>query len=445
MHRPRPLAPALTLAAILASSSLASAQTPPAELTFSEALQRATSAPTAVRVALARAQVNQAQIGSAEAAYYPSVSLSVTPSLRYSESPPFVEVLPRQTTVNVSVPASARASLTLYDFGRTANNVQAAERGASAAREDTRAAVIQAIAAVATAYLTVLSDREAIAAVRATIAQREAHLRIAEGLVTIGTRPPIDRLRATVDLDVSRLDLTTQEAREQSDRASLASALGIDPTREVNVAPVDDNALEVNDDPVRAAEGAVANRAEFRAARERIAQTEAQLAAARSGRNPILAVQGDGAIQYTAALEGNAPSGISQSASATLALSWPIFDPTVRANIRVAEANVAVARENLNAQTLQVRTAAVQAAISARSARLALEQSERLAAGAAATLDSATGRYQSGAAPLLELIDAQATDASARIAVVRARLSWHLARVNLLAATGQIENLARPR
>jgi len=445
MHRPRLLTPALTFTALFAASSLASAQAPPAEITFTEALQRATSAPTTVRVALARAQVSQAQIGSAEAAYYPSVSLNVTPSLRYSESPPFVEVLPRQTTVNVSVPASARASMTLYDFGRTSNNVHAAERGASASREDTRAAVVQAIAAVATSYLTVLSDREAIAAVRATIAQREAHLRIAEGLVTIGTRPPIDRLRATVDLDVSRLDLTTQEAREQSDRAALASALGIDPTREVNITPVDDSALEVDDDPTRAAEAAVTNRAEFRAARERLAQTEAQLAATRSGRNPILAVQGDGAIQYTAALEGNAPSGISQSAAATLVLNWPIFDPTVRANIRVAEANVTVARENLTAQTLQVRTAAVQAAISARSARLALEQSERLAAGAAATLDSATGRYQSGAAPLLELIDAQAADANARITVVRARLSWHLARVNLLAATGQIENLARPR
>nr|MBP6834176.1 TolC family protein [Deltaproteobacteria bacterium] len=69
------------------------------------------------------------------------------------------------------------------------------------------------------------------------------------------------------------------------------------------------------------------------------------------------------------------------------------------------------------------------------------EQSERLAAGTAANLELATGRYQGGAAPLLEVVDAQAADASARIAVVRARLNLALSRAQLLAATGRLERL----
>jgi outer membrane protein TolC len=92
---------------------------------------------------------------------------------------------------------------------------------------------------------------------------------------------------------------------------------------------------------------------------------------------------------------------------------------------------------------LQVRAAAVQAAINLRASRVSLEQAERLVANAAANLDQATGRYQSGAAPLLETIDAQAADAGARITVVRARLALQIAQVNLLIATGDLERLVR--
>ena len=62
---------------------------------------------------------------------------------------------------------------------------------------------------------------------------------------------------------------------------------------------------------------------------------------------------------------------------------------------------------------------------------------------AAANLDQATGRYQSGAAPLLEIIDAQAADASARAQVITARLAWQTARLNVLVATGEVARLAR--
>ncbi len=188
---------------------------------------------------------------------------------------------------------------------------------------------------------------------------------------------------------------------------------------------------------------AVANRPEFAAARQRLAQAESQASAARSGRLPTLAAQASGTVNYSERLQGQGAFGISEQLQGAVTLSWPVFDPTVQANVRVADANVTTARETLAQQSLQVRAAAVQAAINLHAARLTLDQSERLAATAAANLDQATGRYQAGAAPLLELVDAQAADASARYTVVRARLAFQIARVNLLTATGEIERLAR--
>ena len=90
-----------------------------------------------------------------------------------------------------------------------------------------------------------------------------------------------------------------------------------------------------------------------------------------------------------------------------------------------------------------MRSAAVQAAIALRAAEISLEQAQRLAATSAANLEQANGRYQAGAAPLLELVDAQAADTTARYSLVSARQNLQVARVNVLTATGEITRLAR--
>jgi outer membrane protein TolC len=427
--------------ALLTLAPSAFAQSAPLELTLAEALRRGREDPPAVRTALARADATSAQIDQARAGYYPTVTASGSASMGFSDQPVLANV--RYQSVTVGLGATVTARVPIYDFGRTSNSVEAATRSSGAAREDVRASRLLAMSSVATAYLTVLSDQEVIHAARATIAQREAHLRIAEGLVAAGARPPIERTRAEVDLDVGRLDLTSAEARERNDRATLAAALGIDPLRDVALTAVEDDALRADDDPARASAAAVASRPEFAAARQRVAQAEAQASAARSGRLPTLAAQASGSVNYTERVQGQGAFGVSEQLQGAVTLSWPMFDPTVSANVRVADANVTSARETLAQQSLQVRSAAVQAAINLRSAAATLEQSERLAASAAANLAQANGRYESGAAALLELVDAQAADASARYAVIRARFTLQIARVNVLTATGELERLAR--
>jgi outer membrane protein TolC len=436
MRRATPL-----LLALLTLTPSAFAQSAPVELTLAEAVRRGREDPPAVRVAFARAEATSAQIDQARAGYYPTVTATGSASIGFSDQPVLANV--RYQSVTVGVGANVTARVPIYDFGRTANSVEAATRGSAAAREDVRAARIQAMSTVAAAYLTVLGDQEVINAARATIAQREAHLRIAEGLVAAGARPPIERTRAEVDLDVGRLDLTTAEARERNDRAVLAAALGIDPLRDVTLTAVEEDALRADDDPARASAAAVANRPEFAASRQRLAQAEAQASGARSGRLPTLSAQASGSVNYSERIQGQGAFGVSEQLQGSVNLAWPIFDPSVNANVHVADANVTSARETLAQQSLQVRSAAVQAAINLRAANVTLDQSLRLASTAAANLEQANGRYQSGAAALLELVDAQAADASARYAVIRARVALQIARVNLLTATGELERLAR--
>ncbi len=436
MTHVRPFAPlALALAAALSLHAFeAAAQESPAPvaLTLSDAMRRAAEDPPAVRVALARAHAAEAQIATARAAYLPTVGVSGTGSMGFSDQPVLANV--RYQSVTASVGASATARMTLWDFGRTAANVDAATHGAAASRVDLDTARVQAMAQVAQAYLTVLNDREAVATARTTVTQREAHLRIAEGLVTAGARPPVERVRAALDLDAARLDLTAAEARERGDRTALASALGLDPLRPLALEAVDARALAADDDPARAATRAMA-RPEFEAARRRVLQAESQVEAARAARRPSLAAQASASVNYAQALTGQGALGLSENASAGLTLTVPVFDATIGANVRNAEASLVTARETLAQQSLAVRTAAVQAATSLQASRASLDQSRRLAETAAANLAQIEGRYTAGVATLLELVDAQATDASARTAVVRAELAAQIAAVNLLAAT----------
>lgn len=414
-------------------------------VTLRDALRRAWGNPPGVLAALARVEAASLQVGVARAGYLPSVTLSTSPQFSYSDRPSFAAGLgpSRLRSSSVSIDATATARMVLYDFGRTAGAVRGSEAATDAAREDARGARLQSLGAAAVAYLTVLNDRENLSSLDATITQREGHLRIAEGLVATGSRPQIEAVRAQLNLESARLDRAASAERAASNLAALASAVGIDPLDELEVAPLDEGVFGSPVSPGEAARRAVALRPEFAAARHRVTQAQAQLAAARAGRLPTLSASANIGASFSELIEGNGLGGVSQTGGAGISLSWPLFDATNRANAEVAAVNVEVARRNLDAQSLQVRTAAVQSAVSASAAMQTLAQAERLAAVAAANLEQAEGRYQQGAAALLELVDAQAADAAARISVVRARLNAMTTRAQLLTATGDLESLSR--
>lgn len=421
----------------------------PLRIDLREVLLRARADPPTVRNALSRVTLASAQISSARAGYFPTVTLSTSPSIGITDRPflpaTAISAAQRLQSSSVSVDLSLQARITLWDFGRTAANVRTAELGHDAAREDFRLSALQSMSAATAAFVTVLNDNEAVSAAESIVTQREAHYRIADGLVTAGTRPPIERVRAQIDLETARIDLTVARSRAQLDTAALASALGLDPLRSLDIVPMPDTALDTDEDPARAADAAVLSRPEFAGARARLAQAQSQQSAASAAFRPTLSATVNGSASYNEVLAGRGLGGLGENASAGVSLSWAVFDPTVRANLAAAEANVSSARAALDAQTLTVRTAAAQAAITVHNARVTLDQSQQLRRVSAANLELASGRYQAGAAPVLELVDAEAADAAARIAVVRARLNLQLSRLQLLSATGALEHLAGRR
>lgn len=416
-------------------------------LTLRDALLRASRSAPQVLAAFARADAARAQLRVASAALYPTVSASVSANVALSNGAGgTTTTLPGGATdtsgPGASVTASGTAALsagwTIWDFGRTSANRAVARGNESIANADSAWAQQAAIQAAASAFYGVLADERVIEAAQSIVRQRITQRNIAAGLVEVGTRPPIERTRAEVALASAELDLRVAESARRSDVATLAAALALDPARPLRV--IEPARLLVTSEPERAVAAALLARPDLRAERVRVETFEAQLRGARADYLPTLSASGSLSARYSLRSAGGADS---ETASASIGLSVPVFDVAIPARVSVAEAQLVAARENLAALELDVRTAAVQAAIAVGNAESICEQAERLAEGTAANLLQAEGRYGAGAAAQLELLDAQAEDANARITVIRLRAQLELSKIALLAAMGRLPELTR--
>jgi outer membrane protein TolC len=412
-------------------------------LTLKEALGMARRNPPSVMAAIARMRAAEAQIDVARASLKPSVGASFGASLSaiqtrilYGEStiPPglvFPGIVP-----TAALDGSLALRWPVADFGRTRLTVSAlkqAHRGASADVESTES---EAMLQVAAAYFTVLSDNELVVQNRETVRKRMREAELSQALVRSGARAPFEQIRAEVALEAARTDLVLAEGAARRDVVALASALGLQPAQEFLLSTPESYAADA--DEARAIEAAVRARPQLKAARARLEQAKYQLAAAQASYRPLVSLNGSFGGRYANRVRSDAVIALG---GASAVLSVPLYDPAVTAAVRALEAEVARADAAFQQQSLNVRTEAVQATTTLSTARAILAQTERVAEVAATAIAQAEGRYQSGTSPLVELLDAQAADVLARVGVVRARLDVALATVQLLASTGQLDEL----
>ncbi|MBK8169687.1 MAG: TolC family protein [Sandaracinaceae bacterium] len=418
----------------------------PRAFTLQEALVYARDHAPTVLSAMANAEAARAQVDVTRSSLWPTLSASIlgTASIVQGTAGGISAIagvgVPTSSTPtgNLTGVASLDARWTIWDFGRTRAATRAAEAGVEAAVADSVNSRRVAMEAVANAFFNVLSDQETVVVSERTLAQRRAQLEITTGLVEIGTRPPIERTRSQVAYDSAALDLQIARGTLAADIVALCNALAIDPRTQITLVPPPN--LDVPTDLDAALERAMHHRADVQAAQARVAQAEESVSSTNAAYAPSIAASASFAGRAT-----DTASRTSASATATggISLNIPIIDGAISARTRAAEANRDAAQQSFDALILNIRATIAQAAISVTSARAAMEQSARLEESAAADLLQAQGRYQAGVTSLLELVDAQAGDANARVTVVRLRAAWQLANVRLLSALGELETLTR--
>ena len=130
--------------------------------------------------------------------------------------------------------------------------------------------------------------------------------------------------------------------------------------------------------------------------------------------------------------------GLTWNWSAGLVLTVPIFQGGLtRAQVREAQANLAVIQAQADGERQQVALEVEQARLAVRADKEALAASVEALANAHVLLQLAEGRYETGVGSIIELGDAQVALTSAGQQKVQAEYNLSQARAQLLKAVGR--------
>lgn len=391
----------------------------------------------ATREAWAAARAEAAGVGLAQAPFLPE--LAATVPLDYSRGSRSGGT--RSTETNGDAGSRTRFSpafsltYVLLDFGARASELEAARYATLAANLSQNRALQDVMLQVEQAYYQFLGAQELIAALRETERNAQASLDAASERRRAGVATVADVYQAETVLAQARLELRRAEGQAAAFRGALANAAAL---------PVDapfEVALPVQEVPDAETLGGIEGLlATARARRPDLVAAEAQ---ARAGRARI----GAAAAQGLPTLELSASVGSSftgsdfggNSGNLMLNMRIPLFDGGRSLHlVRQAEARaeqLEAARDRIGRQ---VELDVWQAYYDARTAHATIDSAGVLLRSASQSLDAARARYQAGVGTLLDVLNAQAAEANARVELIRARLGWYSSLSRLNNAMGTI-------
>lgn len=394
-------------------------------LTLAEVVDLALCNNPQTRLAWANARAQAAQVGIAESAYLPTLSVSASRSRNTTDDG-------TRVTFNQSSGALS-ASYLLYDFGARAANLENA-RQVMTALAATQDATLQSVFLTAVqAYYQWFTAEATILAARESERASLESLKAAETRYRIGAATPADRLQAQTAAAQATLARIQAEGNAKIAKGILANALGLDAQAAPALIPPaessPDSAFEQNLETLIAA--AKRARPDLAAAEAQVKAAAAGIAAARAVHLPSLSLTANNSYNDTGATTRGSGIGVT--------LSIPLFSGFATTyRVRSAEALFearAAQREQIEKQisldvwrsyyTLTTSLAAVRA-------------SSDLLASAEASEKVAAGRYKAGVGGILDLINAQSALASARQQKIQALYNWHIAKAGLAQSIGQL-------
>ncbi|MEN5164020.1 efflux transporter outer membrane subunit [Achromobacter kerstersii] len=319
-------------------------------------------------------------------------------------------------------------------WGRVRSLKDAALQNYLASDAAAQAATLSLITQVADSYLTLRELDERLALTRETIASRAESLRIFRRRFEVG---------AISKLDLTQVETLWQQARAlgadlEQTRAAQAHALellvGAPLNLPAHITQLDDNAV-MRDLPAGLPSDLLVSRPDIVAAEHQLQAANANIGAARAAFLPSITLTG--AFGTASAELDGLFSGGSRAWNFAPSISLPIFDAGRRQStldLTEVRRDQAIATYE---KSIQVAFRDVSDALTAR--HWLAEQVEVLRATVAAQSERARLaqlRYEHGASPYLEVLDAQRDLLAAQQTLVQRRRALLSSRVGLYAALG---------
>lgn len=365
----------------------------------------------------AQARSGAASYGAATAARFPTVDASANAS--YSQTS-IGQTLGGTGTRRVFTPAVTLSYL-LFDFGGRSGSIAAA-RAAAVALDLTHNATLQNVALQAEgAYFQYQANRGLVVAARQSLSEADTNLASAQQRNRAGVATIADVLQAQTLRAQAEFNLETAVGQAQISRGALAAAMGLPPSTQYGLAPVNDSlvvalaAADVDTLINRALE----NRPDLAAARVQIEQAQAEVRVARAAELPALTLGSSFTHPYSS--QRNA-TGYNYVLS--LGLSIPIFNLARPYNVMSAQAQVDASSARADLLRTDVAQQVYSSYYTLQTATQRVRTADAVLASAARSEEVARERYRAGVGTILDLVTAQAALANARAQQTQSRWIW---------------------
>lgn len=447
-------AAALVLLPAFAATTAASAQAPDASpaspssvrLTVEETVARAIAASPRLARLAALESATEAQRRAAHAERLPQVELSAGYQRRSDVPELSIAVDPsqpaRRVTVFPNIPDNWRlragVALPLYTGGRVAGQIEAAEQGRQAAREDLRAGRADLVLETKDAYWSLVTARESARVLQESMKAYDAHLRDAQSRERFGVAARNEVLAVQLERDRVELDLLRAEAAAELAQANLQRLLDLPAATRVEPGEALAAPAGTPFDVETLVAEAAAARPERRALAARASAASAAVGVERGARLPQLALSGG----YTLANPNREivppTADWKDTWDVGVGLSWSVFDGGRRsAGEARARAQADAAAAQLRELDRAIRLEVTQRALELRTAEARLAVSSRSVESAQENRRVAADRYREGVIPSSELLDAEVAQERAALSRTEALAALRLAAAALERAVGR--------
>ena len=398
----------------------------PTLVTFDQALKLALTQNTGVRQAQNSAALSGATVTQQKLAFLPSLSVSTNTAQAYGRNFSQTDGTILNTTTN-TLNAGISSSVTLFDGMKNVANLRSAQADEQASEQDLTRAKQTAVFSVASNFLSLVTLQQQLAVQQQNLAAQEALENQISQFVKAGSRPVSDLYQQQASAASARAAVVTARNNVELAKVDLIQTLQLDPRGTYDFqppAPPDTATASAHFDLDSLLDRAFAQRPDLGAVASRVDAAQQDVKAANASKWPTISLTGGYNSGISSAAEASFLDQLNQrrGGSIGIGVSIPIFD---RGATQVATERAQIQADNAK---LTLATQRQQVALEVRRAYLDYDAAQQQLAAAdaqqkAATLAVATTqqRYQVGAATLVEVTQARATQVQAQSAYINAR------------------------
>lgn len=395
-------------------------------ITYEEAIQIALEQNADLKQTENAARLDELDVRQARNQFLPDLNVGVQGGQSFGRS--FSES--EGTTIDTdaqSANINVNSGVTLFDGFSNVASLKAAKLAGQASRLDVTRGRETVVFTVATDYLALIQQQEQLRVQRENLTAQSDLEEQVQTYVNAGARTIADLYQQQANVAGARLAVVQAERASELAKVDLIDALQLDPRGAYEFEPpAAETIAAAGERPALMSlmDQALLKRADLTAGKARVDAADQQVRVARGGFWPTVSLNAGYGTSYNSASDSAFSDQLDQrrGGSIGLSVSIPIFD---RGNARIDTRRAEIAADNarINLQSLhntvglQVRRSYVDF----RSADEQLTAAEAQQKAGQLALEAVLDRYSAGAATLVEVSQARATQVQAASAAISAR------------------------